>query len=129
MIKDILMSGGELRMKITFYASTDEVLAELGSRIKAARIALPATQAEMAEMTDLSQKTISNLETGRDVSLSTLIEVLRALGQLQSLDVIVPEQELRPSQIAALGKKRERAGRKRKEEQKAQTGWKWGDEK
>ena len=72
-------------MKITFYASTNEVLSELGRRIKAARIALPATQKEMAEMTNLSQKTISNLETGKDVSFSTVVEVLRALGLLQSL--------------------------------------------
>ena len=48
-------------MKITFYASTNEVLSELGRRIKAARIALPATQKEMAEMTNLSQKTIRRL--------------------------------------------------------------------
>ena len=98
-------------MKITFYASTNEVLSELGRRIKAARIALPATQKEMAEMTNLSQKTISNLETGKDVSFSTVVEVLRALGLLQSLELMIPEQGPRPSEIAALGKPRERAGR------------------
>ena len=101
-------------MKITFYASTNEVLSELGRRIKSARIALPATQKEMAEMTNLSQKTISNLETGKDVSFSTVVEVL--------------EQGPRPSEIAALGKPRERAGRKAKEKPEAQSGWKWGDE-
>ena len=84
-------------MKITFYASTNEVLSELGRRIKAARIALPATQKEMAEMTNLSQKTISNLETGKDVSFSTVVEVLRALGLLQSLELMIPEQGPRPS--------------------------------
>jgi len=47
-------------MKITFYSSTEEVLTELGSRIKAARIAVSVTQKEMAELTNLSQKTISN---------------------------------------------------------------------
>ena len=108
-------------MKITFYASTNEVLSELGRRIKAARIALPATQKEMAEMTNLSQKTISNLETGKDVSFSTVVEVLRALGLLQSLELMIPEQ-------GPLGKPRERAGRKAKEKPEAQSGWKWGDE-
>lgn len=115
-------------MKITFYASTNEVLSELGRRIKAARIALPATQKEMAKMTNLSQKTISNLETGKDVSFSTVVEVLRALGMLQSLELMIPEQRPRPSEIAALGKPRERAGRKAKEKPEAQSGWKWGDE-
>ena len=77
-------------MKITFYSSTEEVLTELGSRIKAARIAVSVTQKEMAELTNLSQKTISNLETGKDVSFSTIIEVLRALGQLQRLELMIP---------------------------------------
>ena len=62
--------GGGVFMKITFYSSTPEVLAEIGSRIKAARIAMPATQKEMAEMANLSLRTISNLESGKDVSFS-----------------------------------------------------------
>ncbi len=115
-------------MKINFYSSTQEILNELGSRIKAARIALPATQKEMAELTNLSKRTISNLETGKDVSFSTLIEVLRALGQVQNLELMIPEQKIRPSQIASLGKPRERASSRNKIQQEAQTGWKWGDE-
>ena len=54
--------------------------------------------------------------------------VLRALGQLQSLELMIPEQGPRPSEIAALGKPRERAGRKAKGKPEAQSGWKWGDE-
>ena len=113
-------------MKITFYSSNDEVLTEIGSRIKACRIALPATQKEMAQLTNLSQRTISNLETGRDVSFSTVIAVLRALGMLQSLETMIPEQGPRPSEMAALGKPRERAGKKTKVN--TQSNWKWGDE-
>ncbi len=116
-------------MKITFYSSTDEVLTEIGSRIKAARIAMPATQKEMAELTNLSQRTISNLETGKDVSFSTVIEVLRALGQLHSLELMIPEQIPRPSQLASLGKVRERAGSRKKTAPENRSGWKWGDEK
>ena len=115
-------------MKITFYSSTYEVLSEIGRRIKAARIAMPATQKEMAEMTNLSLRTISNLETGKDVSFSTVIEVRRALGQLQSLELMIPEQGPRPSEIAALGKPRERASRTAKEKPDIRSGWKWGDE-
>ena len=90
-------------MKITFYSSTPEVLAEIGSRIKAARIAMPATQKEMAEMANLSLRTISNLESGKDVSFSTVIEVLRALGQLQSLELMIPEQGPRPRKTTRTG--------------------------
>ena len=49
-------------MKITFCSSNDAVLAEIGSRIKACRIALPAARKEMAQLTDLSQRAISNPE-------------------------------------------------------------------
>ncbi len=115
-------------MKITFYSSTNEVLSELGSRIKAARIAMSATQKEMAELTNLSLRTISNLENGKDVSFSTVIDVLRALGQLQSLELMVPEQGLRPSEIVAMGKPRERAGRKVTYKINSDATWKWGDE-
>jgi hypothetical protein len=41
---------------------------------------------------------------------------------------MVPEQGPRPSEIAALGKPRERAGRRTKEKPETQSGWKWGDE-
>ena len=90
-------------MKIMYYSSTNEVLSELGGRIKAARIAMDVTQKEMARLTNLSQRTISNLENGKDVSFSTVIDVLRALGQLQNLDIIIPERGPRPSEIAAAG--------------------------
>ncbi len=114
-------------MKISFYSATNEVLTELGDRIKAVRIAKSVTQRELAEQTNLSVRTISNLESGRDVSFSTVIEVLRALGQLEGMDLMIPAQGIRPSQIAALGKPRERAS-SRKREKRSRNGWKWGDE-
>ena len=48
-------------MKISFYSSNNEVLTEIGKRIKSQRIAMNITQKEMAERTNLTQKTISNL--------------------------------------------------------------------
>ena len=65
------------------------------------------------ERTNLSLRTISNLETGKDVSFSTVIEVLRVLGQLQSLELLIPEQTIHTSQIVDLGKPRERARTKK----------------
>ena len=112
-------------MKITFYSSTSEVITEIGRRLKEARLAVPLTQQDLVKLTNLSQRTISSLENGNDVSFSTIIEVLRALGRLQSLEIMIPEQGIRPSQIAELGKPRERARPKKQ----VQGDWKWGDEK
>lgn len=114
-------------MKISFYSSNNEVLTEIGKRIKSQRIAMNMTQTEMADRTNLTQKTISNLENGKDVSFSTIIDVLRCLGQLQGLDMAIPEQVIRPSQIIANEKTRERASRIRSEKKDNKT-WKWGDE-
>ena len=114
-------------MKISFYSSNDEVLSEIGKRIKSQRISMNMTQTEMAERTNLTQKTISNLENGKDVSFTTVIDVLRCLGQLQRLDAAIPEQIIRPSQIITREKPRERAS-KSQAGKKENNSWKWGDE-
>ncbi len=116
-------------MTITYDSSTAETLAEIGRRIKAERIAMSKTQEELAEMTNLSRNTISNVETGKDVSFSTIIDVLRALGRLQSLEIMIPDQGPRPSQIAALGKPRSRARSMKKMDTIPSGAWKWGDER
>ena len=114
-------------MKIDYFSSTQEVLKEIGRRIKKTRSAMSVTQEEMAERTALSKRTISNLETGKDVSLSTLIDILRAENLLQNMDLITPDEGIRPSQIVAFGKMRERV-RNEKQPGTGQTEWKWGDE-
>ena len=114
-------------MKISFYSSNDEVLSEIGKRIKSQRISMNMTQTEMAERTNLTQKTISNLENGKDVSFTTVIDVLRCLGQLQGLDMAIPEHIIRPSQIITREKPRERAS-KSQTNRNENKNWKWGDE-
>ena len=69
-------------MKINYYSGTDEIMTELGARIRSARVDMNITQDMIAERTNLSKRTISNLENGKDVSLHTLIEVLRALDRV-----------------------------------------------
>ena len=111
-------------MKLTFFSSTNEVTTEVGRRLKAVRVDASMTQQQLADMTNLSLKTISNLETGKDVSFSTVIEVLRALGLLQSLELAIPEQTIRPSQLLKLGKPRERV----RATPQPHGNWRWGDE-
>lgn len=111
-------------MPIVSYLSTNEILIEIGARIKALRIEALLSQADLAKKTGVSERTIGNLESGKDVSLSTVIEVLRALGIVQKLDMAIPEQEIHPNQMFRLGKARQRVGK-----HKARTAdWKWGDE-
>ena len=120
------MRAEVIGLKIYSDASNEEILSEIGRRFKAARIAAQTTQKDIAAQTNLSLRTISNLETGKDVSFTTVIECLRAMGMLPSLDTLIPEPGIRPSQIVQYGKMRERASRKNAH---PVTGWKWGDEK
>lgn len=115
-------------MKISYYSGTSEILKELGRRIKKERIDMNITQGKMADMTGLSRKTVCNLENGSDVSLRTLIEVLRVLGHLDGFDMLVPEPTVRPSDIVFHGKSRERASSSASKTSSAME-WKWGDER
>lgn len=113
-------------MKINYYFSDDELQKEFGNRIKSVRIDMEMTQGELALQAGVSPRTVSNLETGKDVSFKTVIDVLRALGYLQNMDLLLPEQMIRPSQLVENGKPRERAPRKKRTANHSE--WKWGDE-
>ena len=114
-------------MKITMLSSNEQVLGELGRRIRAARIDTPLTQAELAQRAGVSLSTVAKLERGEDVRLSSLLDIQRALGLLASADALAPEALARPSDLARMGKPRERARSAAKD---AQPGtWKWGDER
>ena len=54
-------------------------------------------------------------------------DILRAENLLQNMDLITPDEGIRPSQIVAFGKMRERV-RNEKQPGTGQTEWKWGDE-
>ena len=119
-------------MKLTYYSPTQEILTEIGKRLKVMRISKTVSQKELAEETGLSIRTISNLESGKDVSLSTLIEVLRGLNQLPSLEMLIPDQSVRPSQLMEYGSadfSKKRVSRKAAAKAHSGNGWKWGDEK
>lgn len=115
-------------MKITLLTSNEQVLAELGARIRAARIDTPLTQVELAERAGISPYTVANLERGRDVNLGSLLSVLRALGMLENADALVPEALARPSDVARLGRARQRAASPSRRPDGAGA-WQWGDER
>lgn len=114
-------------MYISYFSSSKQIQSEIGTRVKDLRIAQEMTQAQLAEKSGVSLRTISNLEAGKDVSLSTFIEVLRTLNMLENINAVIPEQPVRPSHLVALGKKRERT-RKKKNSDDSQP-FIWGDEK
>ncbi len=79
---------------------TDQaIVEELGQRIKQRRIHKRYTQKELAERAGVNVNTIQNLEYGKSVTLAVLIQVLRALKDLDHLDAFLPEVEESPLMV------------------------------
>lgn len=79
---------------------TDQAIVEvLGQRIKQLRLNKRYTQKELAEIAGVNTNTIQNIEYGRSVSLSTFIQILRALKSLDQLDVFLPDSGPSPMMV------------------------------
>jgi transcriptional regulator with XRE-family HTH domain len=91
-----------------------EMEADLGERLRTLRIHRNMEQTTLAERAGISVRTLRNLETGNGSSLSTLIEVLRALGREQWLETIAPVPTINPLMLTREAKARQRASKPRR---------------
>ncbi len=107
-----------------YYAMTDAgIEAEIGRLVKELRLRKNLTQMELAAAISVARGTIERLESGNG-KISTLIAVLRELGQLEGLDILIPDQPVSPLALAERqGKKRKRAGKKRRSSQAPASDW------
>ena len=84
------------------------------------------TQDELSAAAGISRSTLSLLERGETVTLSTLIQVLRILDQLQILSAFEVRKSISPLALAKFQReKRQRArGKSKKQGEKRQeTNW------
>lgn len=115
-------------MVITPFSSNEQVIKELGMRIRRVRIDTPLTQEQLAMRAGVSLSVVTRLERGGDVRMSGVVCVLRALGLLGNLDSLVPKAATRPSDIVELGHERQRASSSTRKPVETPRTWKWGDE-
>ena len=109
--------------------SNDNIIKEIGKRVKDIRINADISQKELAEKSGIGVQTIFRLEKGRTkITLLNLIAILRALNQLEQFEAFLPEISLAPLSLArSQGKKKIRASRK-KDQTNQKSQWSWGDE-
>lgn len=101
---------------------------ELGRRLKAHRLQINLSQAEVAERAGLSRRTVTAIENGEGSTLATLIALLRALGALDTLDTFLPDPGVSPMAMLKLrDDTRKYASKPRKP--KPAASWQWGDER
>lgn len=77
-------------------APSDDILRELGGRLRAQRLAQGLPQTELAAMAGVSLGTIKSLERGAASSLDTFIRVVQALGLTDHLQPLfeLPRQSI-----------------------------------
>ena len=100
-----------------WYSLTNNRIEEiLGKRLKEHRLQYNITQNELAIKTGMSRVSISKIERGKGVNLSSLIEIMRGLRILENIEGLIPEQEVSPIEIIRLKNKskKKRASTKNK---------------
>ena len=102
----------------------DELLTAVGQRLRRARLDANLSRAQLADRIGVSADTVRNAEGGRNVSLETLIRILRGLGELDRLQGLLADAGPSPVALARQqGRRRQRAsGRRRRSRE---TAWTW----
>ena len=111
-------------MRIDDTLDANGITGEISRRFKLYRIAYPLTQEDLAEKSMVSLSTIRRFEKGEDIGFSKLVRLLEALDIQAHLEVLIPDQSIRPSYFLEDAKPRKRARKKAAKK----TEWKWGDE-
>lgn len=115
-------------MQIDYIMDNIQILLEVGTRIKQARIRKNLTQADFAKISGVSKGTLERVEKGESVQFLTIVKILRHLELLGNLENLFPESEATPIELLhqKTGKKRKRV--RKSENSDPGTEWKWGDD-
>jgi transcriptional regulator with XRE-family HTH domain len=105
--------------------SDGAILKQIGNYIRQGRLQQNKTQAQLAEMAGLNRWTISQIENGESVTLTSLIQILRAMDNLFVLDGFEVQQEISPLEYARLKKQQKKRVRNKQDNTPAEgdPGW------
>lgn len=103
-------------MNDIYIYSTTEIIRILGQRARIYRIRVGLTQKELAERARISVPTLQSFENGqsRDISFSTLLRLLRGLGQLDGVNDLLPDILESPYMMRSEGEVLQRVRHKKK---------------
>ncbi|MGI0013825.1 MAG: helix-turn-helix domain-containing protein [Nitrososphaera sp.] len=96
------------------YYTGDELQAEIGQQLRAARLRSNLSQADVAKQAGVSIGAVKNLEAGTGATVKTLVRVVRVLGRVQWLLSLQPAITISPMDMLRRSKvERQRAGKSR----------------
>lgn len=103
--------------------SDDALAKQVGVFIKHHRLEQNKTQEFVAEAAGISRSTLSLLEKGEAVTLSTLIQVLRVLDLLHVMDTFDVKQSISPLALAKAEKEKRKRARNTKTNNEKELNW------
>ncbi|MFT5372074.1 MAG: transcriptional regulator with XRE-family HTH domain [Lysobacterales bacterium] len=78
------------------FKQDSQILSELGSRVRALRLSFRYSQVELADKADVGKTTVQRLENSGQVSLDSLLKILRVLGAHEAIENIAPALDFDP---------------------------------
>jgi transcriptional regulator with XRE-family HTH domain len=105
---------------------SDKALVEIiGKFVQHHRLNQNKTQHDVAKAAGISRSTLSLLERGEKVSLSSLMQVLRILDLLYIMDIFKVSDEISPIEYVKLQKNKRKRARSKNEDLNSQedVGW------
>lgn len=107
-------------------ASSEQIAADLGDRLRRLRLASNVTQADLAHKAGVGTRTLVRLEAGEGGTIDTLVRVVSAMGLGSHLEALLPDPQIRPMErVQMRGRERLRARTPDRPEPKGP--FRWGD--
>lgn len=110
-----------------WYVLSDKALvSKIGERLRQKRLEQNITQKELAERAGVAVSSVAGVEQGKNISLLTLVALLRALQALHLLELFLQEPEISPIAYARMlegEKTRHRASGGKIKKEKDNVGW------
>lgn len=103
--------------------SDGAIAKQIGRYIRHERLQQNKTQAQLAETAGLNRWTIGQIENGESITLMSLIQILRALNRLHTLNTFEVSDEISPLEYAKLKKQERVRNKATKTPDKDDLGW------
>ena len=102
-------------MNLIYGDTNAQIISRMGSNCKRYRIAANLTQQELADNAGVGIATVKNFENGklRNVTLDSLLRMMRAIGILEQIEGVLPELPVSPFEMEEIQKKLEGKQRQR----------------
>lgn len=101
------------------------IVNQIGTYLRDIRVKQNKTQAQLAKRAGLNRWTISQIENGESITLTSLIQILRALNSLYVLTPFEVSDEISPLEYAKLKKQQRKRVRNKTSDKpaKEELGW------